>query len=143
MEVIAGVATGAIAHGVLVAQALNLPFVYIRSEAKKHGLENLIEGVIEPNQKVVVIEDLVSTGLSSLKAVEALQKVNANVLGMLAIFTYGFDLAQQNFERYNVQLHTLANYHDLINFALSINKIDASQLDVLKSWRENPAEWGR
>jgi orotate phosphoribosyltransferase len=143
VEVIAGVATGAIAHGVLVAQALNLPFVYIRSEAKKHGLENLIEGVIEPNQKVVVIEDLVSTGLSSLKAVEALQKVNANVLGMLAIFTYGFDLAQQNFERYNVQLHTLANYHDLINFALSINKIDASQLDVLKSWRENPAEWGR
>ncbi len=143
IDVIAGVATGAIAHGALVAEALGLPFVYVRSEAKKHGLENLIEGDIKANQRVVVVEDLVSTGLSSLKAVDALRNANTNVLGMVAIFTYGFDVAKQNFDQLNVPLYTLANYHELIDYALSINMIDDSQLDVLKSWRQNPGEWGK
>lgn len=143
IDVIAGVATGAIAHGALVAEALGLPFVYVRSEAKKHGLENLIEGDIKANQRVVVIEDLVSTGLSSLKAVDALRNANTNVLGMVAIFTYGFDVAKQNFDQHSLPLYTLANYHELIDYALSINMIDNSQLEVLKSWRQNPQEWGK
>ncbi|MDX9847212.1 MAG: orotate phosphoribosyltransferase [Tenuifilaceae bacterium] len=143
IDVIAGVATGAIAHGALVAEALGLPFVYVRSEAKKHGLENLIEGDIKVNQRVVVIEDLVSTGLSSLKAVDALRNANTNVLGMVAIFTYGFDVAKQNFDQHNLPLYTLANYHELIDYALSINMIDSTQLEVLKSWRQNPQEWGK
>jgi orotate phosphoribosyltransferase len=143
VDIIAGVATGAIAHGVLVAEALDLPFVYVRSAPKKHGLENLIEGEIKPNQRVVVIEDLISTGLSSLKAVDALKEANANVLGMAAIFTYGFDVATQNFDMYGVNLFTLANYYELIDYALSINLIDNSQLDVLKSWREAPDQWGK
>lgn len=143
IDAIAGVATGAIAHGLLVAEALNLPFVYVRSAPKGHGLENLIEGDLKPNQRVVVIEDLVSTGLSSLKAVEALKQANAIVLGMAAIFTYGFDTAKQNFEQHNVALHTLANYNELMDYALSIDMIKPSQLEVLKKWRENPSEWGR
>lgn len=143
IDVIAGVATGAIAHGALVVEALGLPFVYVRSEAKKHGLENLIEGDIKVNQRVVVIEDLVSTGLSSLKAVDALRNANTNVLGMVAIFTYGFDVAKQNFDQHNLPLYTLANYHELIDYALSINMIDSTQLEVLKSWRQNPQEWGK
>ncbi len=143
IDAIAGVATGAIAHGLLVAEALNLPFVYVRSAPKGHGLENLIEGDLKPNQRVVVIEDLVSTGLSSLKAVEALKQANAIVLGMAAIFTYGFDTAKQNFEQHNVTLHTLANYNELMDYALSIDMIKPSQLEVLKKWRENPSEWGR
>ncbi|MDD3567114.1 MAG: orotate phosphoribosyltransferase [Bacteroidales bacterium] len=143
VEVIAGVATGAIAHGILVAEALGLPFVYVRSAPKKHGLENLIEGDLKPNQKVVVVEDLVSTGLSSLKAVDALREANANVLGMTAIFTYDFDTAKQNFDQYNLPLFTLANYHELIDYALSIDMVEQSQLEVLKSWRKNPSEWGK
>lgn len=143
VEVIAGVATGAIAHGILVAEALDLPFVYVRSAPKKHGLENLIEGDLKPNQKVVVVEDLVSTGLSSLKAVDALREAKANVLGMTAIFTYGFDTAKQNFEQYNLPLFTLANYHELMDYALSISMVEQSQLEVLRSWRENPSEWGK
>jgi len=143
VEVIAGVATGAIAHGILVAEALGLPFVYVRSAPKKHGLENLIEGDLKPNQKVVVVEDLVSTGLSSLKAVDALREANANVLGMTAIFTYDFDTAKQNFDQYNLPLFTLANYHELIDYALSIDMVEQSQLEVLKSWRQNPSEWGK
>lgn len=143
VEVIAGVATGAIAHGILVAEALGLPFVYVRSAPKKHGLENLIEGDLKPNQKVVVVEDLVSTGLSSLKAVDALREANANVLGMTAIFTYDFDTAKQNFDQYNLPLFTLANYHELIDYALSIDMVEQSQLEVLKSWRKNPGEWGK
>jgi len=137
------VATGAIAHGILVAEALGLPFVYVRSAPKKHGLENLIEGDLKPNQKVVVVEDLVSTGLSSLKAVDALREANANVLGMTAIFTYDFDTAKQNFDQYNLPLFTLANYHELIDYALSIDMVEQSQLEVLKSWRKNPGEWGK
>jgi orotate phosphoribosyltransferase len=143
VDVIAGVATGAIAHGALVAEAMNLPFIYIRSAAKQHGLANLIEGDLKPGQKVVVIEDLISTGMSSLKAVEALRDAGANVLGMVAIFTYGFDLAKKSFEDQNVPVHTLANYHQLIDYALSIKMVDESQLDILKSWRENPELWGK
>lgn len=143
MDVIAGVATGAIAHGALVAEALNLPFVYVRSAPKQHGLENLIEGDLKPSSRVVVVEDLVSTGLSSLKAVEALQQSGANVLGMVAIFTYGFDVAQKNFEQHGVPLYTLANYNQLIDHALEIGMVSKSELEVLKSWREKPETWGR
>lgn len=143
VEVIAGVATGAIAHGMLVAEAMDLPFIYVRSEQKKHGLKNMIEGELKPNQKVVVIEDLISTGLSSLKAVDALRDANANVLGMVAIFTYGFDTAKQNIEGYNLPVFTLTSYYELIEFALNTNLIDQPQIEVLKSWRENPSEWGK
>jgi orotate phosphoribosyltransferase len=143
VEVIAGVATGAIAHGVLVAEAMNLPFVYIRSAAKQHGLTNLIEGDLKPGQKVVVVEDLISTGMSSLKAVEALRDAGAEVMGMVAIFTYGFDVAQKSFQEQNVPVYTLANYFELIDYALSINMVDNSQLAVLRSWRENPEIWGK
>lgn len=143
IDAIAGVATGAIAHGALVAEAMNLPFVYVRSAPKSHGLENMIEGDLKPNQRVVVIEDLVSTGLSSLKAVDALRAAKANVLGMAAIFTYGFDLAKDNFVQHNIPLHTLANYHELIDHALSVGMVDQSQLNVLRSWRENPEIWGK
>jgi len=143
VDVIAGVATGAIAHGALVAEALNLPFVYVRSAPKKHGLENLIEGHLKPGSRVVVVEDLVSTGLSSLKAVEALQQAGSTVLGMVAIFTYGFDAAQKNFEQHGVPLYTLANYNQLIDHTLEIGLISKSELEVLKSWREKPEAWGR
>lgn len=143
IDVIAGVATGAIAHGVLVAEALNLPFVYVRSAPKGHGLENLIEGELKPGQRVVVIEDLISTGMSSLKAVEALRSAGAEVLGMLAIFTYGFDIAQSSFEQQNVPVYTLGNYHELIEHALSSGMISSSQLEVLRSWREKPDTWGK
>lgn len=141
VEVIAGVATGAIAHGVLVAQELNLPFVYIRSSAKKHGLENQIEGHLEKGQKVVVVEDLVSTGGSSLKAVEALRQAEANVLGMTAIFTYGFDISAKNFETHNCRLFTLSNYEALINEALQTNYIQENQVDILREWRKSPETW--
>jgi orotate phosphoribosyltransferase len=143
IDVIAGVATGAIAHGVLVAEAMNLPFVYVRSAPKGHGLENLIEGDLKPGQRVLVVEDLISTGLSSLKAVEALNHAGANVLGMVAIFTYGFDVAKNNFEKHNVPVYTLANYHQLIDHALRVGMINDNQLEVLKKWRENPESWGR
>jgi len=140
-EVIAGVATGAIAHGALVADLLNLPFIYVRSASKGHGLENLIEGHLEAGQKVVVIEDLVSTGGSSIKAVEALRDKNADVLGMLAIFSYGFDHAMRNFENANCTLDTLSNYETLLKIALETDYIKADQLDTLNSWRSNPDKW--
>jgi orotate phosphoribosyltransferase len=140
-EVIAGVATGAIAQGVLVAEALNLPFIYIRSAPKKHGTENLIEGKLEANQKVVVIEDLISTGGSSLQAVDALKKANAHVLGMLAIFTYGFPLAEENFKNQAVTLTTLTNYIKLLELAVETGYIRKEQLDILKQWRNNPDTW--
>ncbi len=141
VEVIAGVATGAIAQGVLVAEAMGLPFVYVRSSAKGHGLENQIEGHLPEGKKVVVLEDLVSTGGSSLKAVESLRKAKADVLGMVAIFTYDFPVAQDNFNKANCSLTTLSDYHALIDYAVSVNYIDASHIDTLKRWRENPAEW--
>lgn len=140
-DVIAGVATGGIAQGALVAQELGLPFVYIRSEAKKHGLTNMIEGVVEKGQSVVVIEDLISTGGSSLKAVEALREAGCEVKGMAAIFTYGFKTATDNFKKANCKLITLSNYELLIKQALQSNYITDKDLKSLQQWRENPAEW--
>ena len=138
VEVVAGVATGAIAQGVLVAQELDLPFIYIRSSAKSHGLENLIEGEYKSGQKVVVIEDLVSTGGSSLQAVEALRNAGCEVLGMLAIFTYGFQKAVDNFEKAGCQLTTLSNYHAMIDLALKTGYIQEDQVEKLKEWRLSP-----
>jgi len=140
-SVIAGVATGAIAQGVLIAQELNLPFVYVRSTPKKHGMENLIEGEIRPKQKVVVVEDLISTGNSSLMAVEVLRKAGVEVLGMVAIFTYGFVTAEQNFKNADCKLLTITNYEQLLEVAVPEGYITASQLDLLKEWRMNPATW--
>jgi orotate phosphoribosyltransferase len=142
-EVIAGVATGGIAQAALVADRLELPMVYIRSSAKSHGLENLIEGVLKPNQKVVVVEDLVSTGGSSLKAVEALRNSGAEVLGMVAVFTYGFETARANFEKHKCKLFTLSNYESLLDTALEEGSIDSSHLKVLKDWRMDPENWGK
>lgn len=142
-EVIAGVATGAIAHGALVANKLEKPFVYVRSEAKSHGLENLIEGVVEKGQKVVVIEDLISTGGSSLKAVEALRSAGCDVLGMVAIFTYEFPTAINNFAHLACRLITLSNYTSLIDTALSTNFITDSDVENLKKWRTDPANWNK
>lgn len=139
--VIAGVATGAIAQGALVAQELNLPFAYVRSAPKKHGMENLIEGEVRPNQKVVVVEDLISTGSSSLMAVEALRKAGAEVLGMVAIFTYGFDTAVENFKSAGCKLVTITDYEQLLEIAVPEGYITASQLGLLKEWRKNPASW--
>lgn len=143
VEVIAGVATGAIAHGILVAEALNLPFVYVRSSAKQHGLENLVEGHLPKGSKVVVIEDLISTGGSSLKAVDALRNAGAEVLGMMAIFSYGFEVSKQNFQSKDVALHTLANYNQLIELALQAGQITAQDMEVLKQWRIDPENWGK
>jgi orotate phosphoribosyltransferase len=140
-DVIAGVATGGIAQGALVAQDLGLPFVYVRSEAKKHGLSNMIEGVIEKGQSVIVIEDLISTGGSSLKAVEALKKSGAIVKGMVAIFSYNFKIANDNFKKAKCEFHTLSNYDHLIKQALKSNYISENDLQSLNEWRENPAEW--
>jgi orotate phosphoribosyltransferase len=142
-EVIAGVATGAIAHGVLVAEQLGLPFIYVRSKPKGHGLENLIEGDLKPGQKVVVIEDLVSTGVSSLKAAEAVNSFGGDVIGMLAIFTYNFSLASENFEKANIELTTLSNYSTLIDLALTNGEINKSQVETLMNWRVDPANWGK
>lgn len=142
-EIIAGVATGAIAHGVLVAEKLGLPFVYVRATPKDHGLENLIEGDLKPGQKVVVIEDLVSTGGSSIKAAEALQNFGGEVLGMLAIFSYNFNLAADNFKKAGIKLDTLSNYQILIDLALQEGEIKEDQLESLNSWRENPSVWGK
>lgn len=141
-DVIAGVATGGIAQGALVAQEMGLPFVYVRSEAKKHGLTNMIEGIIEKGQSVVVIEDLISTGGSSLKAVEALREAGCDVKGMAAIFTYGFTTALENFKKAKCELVTLSNYDTMIAQALQSNYITDKDLLSLKAWRENPAEWG-
>ena len=140
-EVVAGVATGAIAQGALVAQELGLPFVYVRSEEKKHGLENLIEGVISAGQKVVVIEDLVSTGKSSLKAVEALRNAGCLVQGMTSIFTYELPVATQRFEESKVDLVSVTNYSTLIEFAQQHNLITEEQKSLLKKWREDPENW--
>jgi orotate phosphoribosyltransferase len=140
-DVIAGVATGGIAQGALIAQEMGLPFVYVRSEAKKHGLTNMIEGIVEKGQKVVVIEDLVSTGGSSLKAVEALREAGCEVKGMAAIFTYGFKTATENFQKANCKLITLSNYSTLIKQALASNYITDKDSKSLEKWAENPAIW--
>jgi orotate phosphoribosyltransferase len=140
-EGIAGVATGAIAHGVLVAEALDLPFIYIRSSSKNHGLENLVEGYYSKGQKYVVVEDLVSTGGSSLKAVEALRNAGCVVLGMVAIFTYGFSKAVDNFLTANCSLDALCSYDVLIELAIKTGYISESELDTLKRWRQTPDLW--
>jgi len=140
-DVIAGVATGAIAIGVLVAQELGVPFVYVRPEPKKHGRKNQIEGVLESGQNVVVIEDLISTGQSSLAAVEALKEAGATVKGMVAIFSYGFEVAAQNFKDQNVNLSTLSNYEILLEQALDSQYISQKELSLLRDWRSNPGEW--
>ena len=140
-EVVAGVATGAIAQGALVADLLGLPYVYIRSTPKDHGLENLIEGNLRPGQKVVVIEDLISTGKSSLKAVEAVRAAGAEVIGMAALFTYGFPVAEENFRKAGVKLMTLSNYNAMIEAALATDYIKESDVDTLKEWRQDPANW--
>jgi len=142
-EVIAGVATGAIAQGMLVAQEMHKPFIYIRSSAKSHGMENLIEGEVQAGQKVVVVEDLISTGGSSLKAVEALRQAGCEVLGMVAIFTYAFPKAVSNFEEAKVILHTLSNYNALVELALESGYVSAQQFEALKQWRLNPEIWGK
>jgi orotate phosphoribosyltransferase len=140
-DVIAGVATGGIAIGALVAQEMGLPFVYIRSEAKKHGLTNMIEGELTSGQNVVVIEDLISTAGSSLKAVEALREKGANVKGMVAIFTYGFDVANEKLKEANCITNSLCDYNTLIEVALKHEYINESDLESLKKWRENPSIW--
>ncbi len=140
-DIIAGVATGGIAIGALVAQEMGVPYAYVRSEAKKHGLGNQVEGVVEPNQKVVVIEDLISTGKSSLSAVTALREAGLDVMGMVAIFTYDFDIAKKAFEDAKVELHTLTDYHALLQQALKKEYITEEQLRTLKVWREDPAAW--
>lgn len=141
VEVIAGVATGAIAQGALVADQLGLPFVYVRPTPKGHGLENLIEGDLRPKQKVVVIEDLISTGGSSLKAVEAIRKDGSEVLGMVAIFTYGFPEAEQRFKQAKVKLTCLSNYDAVLDQSLATNYISADDMEALQEWRKNPSEW--
>jgi len=141
-ELVAGVATGAIAHGVLVAEKLGLPFIYVRSEAKEHGLGNQIEGYFEPGQKVVVIEDLISTGGSSLGAVKALKDSGCELLGMTAIFTYEFKKAADDFAAANCELHTLSNYSTLISAAVESGYINEQDVETLKQWRTDPANWG-
>lgn len=139
--VIAGVATGAIGIGMLVAQALSLPFIYVRPEPKKHGRKNQIEGHLEPNQKVVVIEDLISTGKSSLNAVQAIKEAQGEVLGMLALFTYGFPQASGAFEQAHLTLKTLCDYQHLLNVAHQQNKITKTEAQNLSEWRQDPANW--
>ncbi|WP_297803288.1 orotate phosphoribosyltransferase [uncultured Polaribacter sp.] len=140
-DVIAGVATGAIAIGILVAQELGVPFIYVRPEPKKHGRKNQIEGYLEGGQNVVVIEDLISTGNSSLNAVEALKEAGAVVKGMVAIFSYGFEVADKNFEEKNVRLATLSNYDSLLEQALDSSYINEEELITLNDWRKSPSEW--
>tara|TARA_B100000161_G_scaffold79660_1_gene55164 strand:- start:146 stop:802 length:657 start_codon:yes stop_codon:yes gene_type:complete len=141
VEVIAGVATGAIGIGILVAQKLNLPFIYVRPEAKKHGRKNQIEGKISENQKIVVIEDLISTGKSSLNAVKVLRESNLEVLGMVAIFTYGFNKSIENFEKNKIDLYTLSDYNGLIKKATEIKYVKEKDLETLKKWNEDPENW--
>ena len=140
-EVIAGVATGAIAQGAMVADELQVPFIYVRSAPKDHGMANLIEGRLEKGQQVIVVEDLISTGSSSLKAVDAIRKAGGEVMGMIAIFTYGFPQAEKKFAEANCKLITLSNYNALIDVALEQGTITKAQLDLLKKWRESPETW--
>ena len=140
-DVIAGVATGAIGIGALVAEFLGLPFIYVRPEAKKHGRQNQIEGFVQKGQNVVVVEDLISTGKSSLNAVKALKEAEVHVKGMVAIFSYGFEVATENFKKENITLHTLSNYESLLEQALATNYIAQKELETLSVWNSNPSEW--
>ena len=141
VDAIAGVATGAIAQGALVADTLGLPFVYVRSKPKDHGLENLIEGELKPGMKVVVVEDLISTGGSSLKAVDAIRSNGCTVIGMVASYTYGFDVAKQAFELAGVELITLTDYESVVAEALKTGYIQPSDVQLLHDWRKDPAHW--
>jgi len=143
VEAVVGVATGGIAQGALVADILELPFAYVRPEPKKHGMGNQIEGRLEKGQSVIIIEDLISTGGSSLKVVDVLRSAGIEVVGMVAIFTYGFELAEQNFKEKDVKLSTICNYNALIESALEHNYITESQVESLSAWRLNPAQWGK
>ena len=140
-DVIAGVATGAIGIGILVAESMGLPFVYVRPEPKKHGRQNQVEGFLQKGQNVVVVEDLISTGNSSLLAVEALKEAGANIKGMAAIFTYGFDVAEQNFKNANVELYTLSNYENLLNLAVAKTYITEEEQQTLSEWNQSPSTW--
>ncbi|MFH6996862.1 orotate phosphoribosyltransferase [Flavobacterium sp. FlaQc-57] len=142
-DVIAGVATGAIGIGILVAESLGLPFVYVRPEAKKHGRQNQVEGFLQKGQNVVVVEDLISTGNSSLLAVEALRNEGANIKGMAAIFTYGFNVAEENFKNANIDLYTLSNYENLLDLAVQKQYITEDQQSTLLEWNESPSTWGK
>lgn len=140
-EAIAGVATAGIPQGALVADALGLPFLYVRSKPKGHGMTNMIEGVAQAGQKVVLVEDLISTGGSSIKAALALREAGIEVLGMVSIFTYGFDLSVQNFAKEEIKIATLSNYNDMIEQAVAANYVSADVVDSLKAWRQDPANW--
>lgn len=140
---IAGVATAGIPQGVLVAQELGLPFIYVRSKPKDHGRGNMIEGEVLTGKRVVVVEDLISTGKSSLQAVEALREADYEVAGLVAIFSYGFDLATENFKQANCPFFTLSNYNALISYAADNQYISSKDIDLLRKWRENPEEWGK
>ncbi|WP_292889956.1 orotate phosphoribosyltransferase [Nonlabens sp.] len=140
-DVIAGVATGAIGIGMLVADFMNLPFIYVRPEAKNHGRQNQIEGHLDKGQKVVVVEDLISTGKSSLNAVVALQEAGADVKGMLALFSYGFEFAVENFKKFDLELTTLSDYDHLIDQATQAGHFKEDQIELLKSWRKDPSNW--
>ncbi|HAE14301.1 MAG: orotate phosphoribosyltransferase [Chitinophagales bacterium] len=141
--VIAGVATAGIAHGLLLAEADSLPFIYVRSDAKKHGMQNRIEGRLQPGDKVLVIEDLISTGGSSLQAVEALRQAGADVVGLAALFTYDFEHARKAFEQANCPFCTITNYPSVVQAALSKDLIQADQEALLNTWREDPENWGK
>lgn len=140
-DAIAGVATAGIPQGALIADVLNLPYLYVRSKPKGHGMENLIEGRAVPGSKIVLVEDLISTGGSSLKAAEALQKSGIEVLGIIAIFTYGFPQATDNFKRAGIKGIALSSYEHLINIALERGIVKKNQLEILKSWRNDPENW--
>jgi orotate phosphoribosyltransferase len=141
-DVIAGVATGAIGIGILVAESLGLPFVYVRPEPKKHGRQNQVEGFLQKGQNIVIVEDLISTGNSSLLAVEALRAAGANIKGMAAVFTYGFDIAQENFKNANIDLFTLSNYENLLNLAVAKRYITEEEEQTLREWNLSPSTWG-
>lgn len=141
VDSIAGVATGAIAIGALIADVMDLPFIYVRSSSKGHGLGNRIEGDLSGLKNVVVVEDLISTGMSSLSAVDALREANLNVEGMVSIFDYGFDLSSQRFEESNCKLFSLSDYNHLLEAALTENYIQESELETLRQWRSDPANW--
>jgi orotate phosphoribosyltransferase len=141
VQTIVGVATGAIAQGALVAEELHLPFVYVRTHPKDHGLENLVEGDLKPGSRVVIVEDLISTGGSSLKAVEAIRNGGGNVLGVVAIFTYGFPSAEKKFKAAKVHYTALCNYNAILEEALKTNYVDESEILALQEWRKNPAGW--
>ena len=140
-DVIAGVATGAIGIGMLVAECMGLPFVYVRPEPKKHGKQNQVEGFLQKGQNVIVVEDLISTGNSSLLAVEALKEAGANVKGMVAIFTYGFAVAEENFKKAHLELYTLGNYENLLKLAVHKQYINEEELMTLEDWRISPSTW--